>query len=126
MSVRDAATKAPPENYYHGFLAAMMACAEGTISNCLSNRETGDGYADLMFTSLDQDTGVVIEIKRCQTLQEMIPAAQAALEQIQTKRYLDELLNFDYRHCRGFGIGTFNLTDAVTSRIFSTTALSKN
>lgn len=115
VSVRDTATKAPPENYYHGFLTAMMACAEGTISNCLSNRETGDGYADLLFTSPDQDTGVVIEIKRCQTPQEMIPAAQAALEQIQAKRYIDELLNFDCRHCRGFGIAFCRKACVVTT-----------
>lgn len=115
MSGRDAATKAPPENYYHGFLAAMMACAEGTIGNCQSNRETGDGFADLIFTSPDQDTGVVIEIKRCQTPQEMIPAAQAALEQIQAKRYIDELLNFDCRHCRGFGIAFCRKACVVTT-----------
>lgn len=114
VSVRDAATKAPPENYYHGFLTAMMACAEGTISNYLSNRESGDGYADLMFTSPDQDTGVVIEIKRYQTPQEMVPAAQAALEQIQAKRYVDELLNFDCRRCWGFGIAFCRKACVVT------------
>lgn len=114
VSVRDAATKAPPENYYHGFLAAMMACAEGTIGNCQSNRETGDGFADLMFTSPDQDTGVVIEIKRCQTPQEMVPSAQAALEQIREKRYVDELLNFDCRRCWGFGIAFCRKACVVT------------
>lgn len=81
------------------------------LSNCLSNHKTGDGYADLMFTSPDQDTGVVIEIKRCQTPQEIIPAAQAALEQIQAKRYIDELLIFD---CRGFGIAFCRKACVVT------------
>lgn len=65
-----------------------------------------------MFTSPDQDTGVVIEIKRCQTPQEMIPAAQAALEQIQAKRYIDELLIFD---CRGFGIAFCRKACVVTT-----------
>ena len=47
--------------------------------------------------------------------QEMIPAAQAALEQIQAKRYIDELLNFDCRHCRGFGIAFCRKACVVTT-----------
>mgnify|MGYP004714741131 CR=1 FL=1 len=103
MSIRDTATKAPPENYYHGFLAAMMACAEGTIGNCQSNRETGNGFADLMFTSPDQDTGVVVELKRRQSPQKMVPSGQAPLKPIRGKSYVVQLFNLARRRCGGGG-----------------------
>lgn len=87
VSVRDEATKAPPENYYHGFLSAMLVCAGEAIEGLRSNPEAGDGYADLVFMSPDMDTGVVIEVKRCREPSAMQKEALAALDQIKKKHY---------------------------------------
>ena len=93
VSVRDTATKAPAENYYHGFLTALLSCAGAYARDMYSNREAGDGYADLLFTSGtgSQRVGVVLELKRCAVPEEMYDAAEAALKQIRDKRYTARL-----------------------------------
>ena len=104
VSVRDEATKAPPENYYHGFLSAMLICAGDTITELQSNAEAGSGYADLVLTSPDMDTGVVIEVKRCSRPEIMAREAQAALDQIRAKRYAEVFEGYQCPTCYGFGI----------------------
>ncbi len=104
VSVRDEATKAPPENYYHGFLSALLICAGDKAANLHSNSEAGVGFADLVFTSEDLDTGVVIEIKRCNKPDEMPAAAEAALKQIKDKRYAQAFDGYQCARLQGFGI----------------------
>lgn len=89
VSIRDAATKAPAENYYHGFLTALLSCAGAFAKDLRSNAEAGDGFADLVFTSGagSRRSGVVIEIKRCDKPEAMYDCADAALQQIKDKRY---------------------------------------
>ena len=103
VSVRDAATRARAENYYHGFLLALLAGAGDAVDGLRSNAEAGDGFADLMFTSADQDTGVVIEIKHCAP-GGMTKAAQEALQQIEDKQYVQGLSDFGCTRCFGYGI----------------------
>lgn len=104
VSVRDEATKAPPENYYHGFLSAMLICAGDAVTELQSNAEAGCGYADLVLTSPDMDTGVVIEVKRCSRPEIMAQEAQAALDQIKAKRYAEVFEGYQCPTCYGFGI----------------------
>lgn len=89
VSVRDSATKAPAENYYHGLLTGLLGCAGSYAKDLRSNVEAGDGYADLIFTSGvgSQRIGVVIELKRCAKPEDMYDTADAALRQIKNKRY---------------------------------------
>ena len=89
VSVRDAASRAPAENYYHGFLAALFACAGSIIEKFRSNAEAGDGYADLAFASSNQANkiGVIIEVKRTARDANMLEALDAALKQIEEKNY---------------------------------------
>ena len=93
VSVRDLASKAPTENYYHGFLVALLACAGSLAKDIRSNSEAGHGFADLMFTSGmgPRRIGVIIEIKRCNKNEEMYSHATEAINQIKTKRYNDAL-----------------------------------
>ncbi len=104
VSVRDEATKAPQENYYHGFLLAMLICAGDKAANLHSNTEAGAGFADLVFTSEDLDVGVVIEVKRCAKPEEMPQAAQDALEQIKIRRYAQAFDGYQCAQCFGFGV----------------------
>lgn len=61
VSVRDSATRAPAENYYHGLLIGLFCTMVNCdISNFESNAEAGNGYADILFTSLREDVGVVL------------------------------------------------------------------
>lgn len=89
VSIRDTATKAPAENYYCGFLTALLTCAGSYAKDVSSNVEAGDGFADLVFTSGvgTKRIGVVIEVKRCAKPNDMYDTAEAALRQIKEKRY---------------------------------------
>ena len=93
VSVRDAAAKSPAENYYHGFLSVLFACAGLPTGNFVSNGEAGDGFADIVFASGvgSRRIGVVIEIKRCDKPEDMYDFAEAALKQIRDKHYTERL-----------------------------------
>lgn len=114
VSLRDAATRARAENFYHAFLLALLAGAEGIVSNVISNGEAGDGYADIVFTSLEEDVGVVLELKHCGP-QEKIQAAEAALQQIRDKHYVKRLSGFGCRRYFGFGLAFSGKSCAVTA-----------
>ncbi|MBQ8023368.1 MAG: AAA family ATPase, partial [Succinivibrio sp.] len=65
VSVRDTATKAPHENYYHGFLNGVFTNCKDNLGKYRSNYEAGDGYADITFNNLEDTKACVIEIKVC-------------------------------------------------------------
>ncbi len=54
------------ENYYHGFLNSIFTnCSAGFFREYHSNAESGDGYADILFTDCEGEMAVVIELKIC-------------------------------------------------------------
>ena len=90
VSIRDSATRAPAENYYHGMLIGLFACVpKNEIAFFESNREAGDGFADISFTSPQMPrTGVVIELKKAASEDALESVAQKALEQIRRMHYV--------------------------------------
>ena len=88
VSLRDNATKAPHENFYHGFLNGLLAAAGDNISVFKSQAEAGSGYADIIFSSYDESSAVVIEVKYASDakagLQDL---ASKAIAQIEEKGY---------------------------------------
>ena len=62
-----------------------------------SNRESGDGYADILIKPKNPDTGIVIELKYARSFKELDQACERALEQIKDRRY-DEALREDGRN----------------------------
>lgn len=82
----------------------MLICAGDEVSNLRSNAEAGAGFADLIFTTEDLSTGVVIEIKRCAKPEEMPRAAKEAVAQIKEKRYVQAFDGYQCSQCWGFGI----------------------
>ena len=87
VSVRDSATKAPLENFYHGFLNGIFSGCEGLISEFRSNYESGNGYADITFKTERNSKAVIIEIKATSKDEEMDELAADALSQIEEKNY---------------------------------------
>ncbi|MDE7211684.1 MAG: PD-(D/E)XK nuclease domain-containing protein, partial [Lachnospiraceae bacterium] len=86
------------EQFYHGFLAGMF----GGLGEyrLLSNRESGDGRADIMMLPEDEQSPVLIfELKRADKFTQMDEGCDAALAQIEEKRYDAE--------CREEGYGKF-------------------
>ena len=89
VSVRDTATKAPHENYYHGFLNGIFTNCKDNLEKYHSNYESGDGYADITFNDLGGTKACVIEIKVCKEKESRAKKANEAVEQILEKHYAD-------------------------------------
>ena len=87
VSIRDTATKAPYENFYHGFINGIFTSCEGIISEYHSNYEAGDGYADITFKAERNTKAVIIEIKATSKSEDMDELAAKALSQIEEKNY---------------------------------------
>ena len=83
------------EIFYHGILLGIL---KSNVSWAVrSNRESGDGYADILIKPKNPDTGIVIELKYARSFKELDQACERALEQIKDRRY-DEALREDGRN----------------------------
>ena len=91
VSVRDTATKATLENYYHGFLNGIFTNCKDSLGEYRSNYESGDGYADITFNNLGGTKACVIEIKVCKEKESRAKKANEAIEQILEKHYADAI-----------------------------------
>lgn len=91
-------TKAPDdmkENFYHGLLLGLL---RGSNPDWLikSNRESGDGFSDILIKPENPDMGIVIEVKYAKEFKGLDAACDAAMAQIKQKRY-DETLRDEGR-----------------------------
>lgn len=118
VSVRDSASRAPAENYYHGLLTGLLACVpKNSIAFFESNREAGDGYADITFTSARLPrAGVVIELKKAASENALESTAQEALEQIQQRHYVQGLKHKLCSRIFSYGIAFHKKSCIVLSR----------
>ena len=91
VSVRNTATRAPHENYYHGFLNGIFTNCKDSLGEYHSNYESGDGYADITFNNLGGTKACVIEIKVCKEKESRAKKANEAIEQILEKHYADAI-----------------------------------
>ena len=91
VSVRNTATRAPHENYYHGFLNDIFTNCKDSLGEYHSNYESGDGYADITFNNLGGTKACVIEIKVCKEKESRAKKANEAIEQIIEKHYADSI-----------------------------------
>ena len=83
------------EIFYHGILIGIL---KNNVNWAVrSNRESGDGYADILIKPKNPDTGIVIELKYARSFKELDQACERALEQIKDRRY-DEALREDGRN----------------------------
>ena len=87
VSIRDTATKAPHENYYHGFINGIFTSCEKLVSEYHSNYESGNGYPDITFKAERNTKAVIIEIKATSNEEDMDELATNALSQIEEKNY---------------------------------------
>ena len=91
-------TKAPDdmkENFYHGLLLGLL---RGSNPDWLikSNRESGDGFSDILIKPENPDLGIVIEVKYAKEFKGLDAACDAAMAQIKQKGY-DETLRDEGR-----------------------------
>ena len=92
VSIRDTATKAPLENYYHGFINGIFTSCESIISEYHSNYESGNGYPDITFKAERNTKAVIIEIKAAPTGSDIVTLSETALSQIEEKNYSEPFM----------------------------------
>ena len=78
------------ENFYHGLLLGLL---RGSNPDWLikSNRESGDGYSDILIEPENPDAGIIIEVKHAASISGLDKACENAMAQIENRRY-DETL----------------------------------
>ncbi len=111
ISVRDTMAKNDQkENFYQGVLVGILSAKENW--SVKSNRESGDGYADILVKPDDGDPGIgiVIELKYDRDLDK---ACKEALEQIEKRRYEEELREDGMETILKYGIGFYKKTCRV-------------
>ena len=121
ISVRDTATKAPSENFYHGFLNGLFAASGSCVDNYKSNVGAGGGYADIVFTTdLGSDTiGIVIEVKYTSKVEALRVTALTALNQITQKQYTEYFENFGCTRIYAYGMAFCSKTCFVGGQEFT-------
>ena len=105
VSIRDTFVKKPmKENFYHGFLLGILGF--GDSWSVSSNRESGDGYSDILVETDDGETGIVLELKYAED-GNLDAACKKALKQIEKKRYGEELEEDGILHILKYGIAFY-------------------
>ena len=105
VSIRDTATRAPHENYYHGFLNGIFTNCKDNLGEYHSNFESGDGYPDILFKDIDCRKVAIIEIKSASIGSDIETLSEKAISQIIDKNYAEPLMsNKTVKHIHGYGI----------------------
>ena len=92
VSVRDNATRAPHENYYHGFLNGIFTNCKDSLGEYHTNSESGDGYPDILFKDADCRKVAIIEIKSAPIGSDFVTISENALSQIEEKNYAEPMM----------------------------------
>ena len=102
ISVRDTfVQKTYKENFYHGLLLGILSFKGGWMVR--SNRESGNGFSDIMIRIDDSDTGIIIEVKYDEkgNLEE---ECKRAIRQIDETGYSEALHQEDVKRILKYGI----------------------
>ena len=90
------------EIFYHGILLGILKNYSGWVVK--SNRESGDGFADILLKPKNPDAGIIVELKYARSLHDLDQACERALEQIEDRRYDTELREDGRNDILAYGI----------------------
>lgn len=114
ISIRDTFVKKDiKENFYHGVLLGILGVK--TSWGVSSNREAGDGYADILVEPDNGELGIVIEVKYAED-GNLEGACREALEQIEGMRYDESLYDEGIRTILKYGIACYKKRCKVMAR----------
>lgn len=91
------------EDYYHAFLAGIFAGAGYVVE---SNKEHGEGRSDILVQDYSGDRAAIFEIKYAKSQESLASACRAALEQIDDRRYGEELQD-EYAKIMYYGVSFY-------------------
>lgn len=105
ISIRDTFVKKQlKENFYHGILLGLLGYQETWVVS--SNRESGDGYSDILVEIGEEEKGIIIEVKYAGD-GNLETACRAALEQIEKNQYEEALHEDGIEHVLKYGIACY-------------------
>ncbi len=105
ISIRDtAARKEMKENFYHGVLIGILGVKDRW--GVTSNREAGEGYADILVEPDSGDMGIIIEVKYAHD-GNLDAACEEALKQTEHTRYEDVLEDDGVENILKYGIACY-------------------
>lgn len=90
------------EIFYHDILLGILKNYPGWVVK--SNRESGDGFADILLKPKNPDAGIIVELKYVRSLHDLDQACERALEQIKDRRYDTELREDGRNDILAYGI----------------------
>lgn len=90
------------EIFYHDILLGILKNYPGWVVK--SNRESGDGFADILLKPKNPDAGIIVELKDVRSLHDLNQACERALEQIKDRRYDIELREDGRNDILAYGI----------------------
>lgn len=115
ISIRDTfAQKPTKENFYHGLLLGILGFKENW--SVMSNRESGDGFEDILIRIEDEDVGIVIEVKYADD-GNLQGECEKALQQIIDIRYTEALEQEGIHTIIKYGIACYRKKCKVLMRI---------
>ena len=115
ISIRDTfAQKPTKENFYHGLLLGILGFKENW--SVMSNRESGDGFGDILIRIEDEDVGIVIEVKYADD-GNLQGECEKALQQIIDIRYTEALEQEGIHTIIKYGIACYRKKCKVLMRI---------
>ena len=105
ISIRDTAVKKEmKENFYHGVLLGILGVKNRW--GISSNREMGEGYADILVEPDTGDIGIIIEVKYAHD-GDLDGACKEALKQIEYTKYEDSLEDDGIENILKYGIACY-------------------
>ena len=115
ISIRDTIAQKPTkENFYHGLLLGILGFKENW--SVISNRESGDGFGDILIRIEDEDVGIVIEVKYADD-GNLQGECEKALQQIIDIRYTESLEQEGIHTIIKYGIACYRKKCKVLMRI---------
>ena len=105
ISIRDTAVRTGvKENFYHGVLLGILSVKNRW--GISSNREMGEGYADILAEPDTGDMGIIIEVKYAHD-GDLDEACKEALKQIEYTRYEADLSDDGVENILKYGIACY-------------------
>lgn len=105
ISIRDTfVRKSTKENFYHGILLGILGFKDDW--DVQSNKESGDGYSDIIIEIAGEKIGIIIEVKYAENAR-YAAVCKGALEQIETDDYAAELIEDGCHTVYKYGIACY-------------------
>ena len=105
ISIRDTFVKRQlKENFYHGILLGILGFQDQWA--VFSNRESGDGYSDILVEIEDEELGIIMEVKYAQD-GDLEAGCADALAQMEQKSYEEVLYQDGMEKILKYGIACY-------------------